>query len=230
MLLYFTVTFIELSATIFERLRAEKLSRFLHHIAFGVVVVGIALSSLHHSSLGSLFLVTPTRLHSLWYTPWLPLFFILSAMGAGMMLIVLIRIFYARWYDPAPVFGPRDTKESAVVCQIKEGSAGSDRSAPRGKDLPVLSRLATIAVSVLAVYLVLKIIDLFRQNAWQALLAGTWESWLYGVELLIAAVLPILLIALPKTRRSPTGVGIAAFSASAGLALNRLDVGIFGYF
>jgi Ni/Fe-hydrogenase subunit HybB-like protein len=51
--LYFTVTAIELAPTVFQKLRAEKAVAVLHHIAFGVVVVGISLSSLHHSSLGS---------------------------------------------------------------------------------------------------------------------------------------------------------------------------------
>ena len=56
-LLYFTVTAIELAPIIFERFKAEKLIKFLHGIAFVVVIIGISLSSLHHSSLGSLFLV-----------------------------------------------------------------------------------------------------------------------------------------------------------------------------
>ena len=77
-LLYFTVTAIELLPVIIERFRTEKIVRWLHRIAFGVVVVGISLSSLHHSSLGSLFLVTPLRLHSLWYSSLLPVFFKLN--------------------------------------------------------------------------------------------------------------------------------------------------------
>jgi len=42
-------------------------------------------------------------------------------------------------------------------------------------------------------------------------------------------VVPILLLLIPATRRSPAGIGLAALSATAGLVLNRLDVGIFGY-
>ena len=61
-------------------------------------------------------------------------------------------------------------------------------------------------------------------------MAGTWESWLYASEILISTLIPILLVWLPGTRGSPVALGVAAFSASAGLALNRMDVGIFGYF
>jgi hypothetical protein len=40
---------------------------------------------------------------------------------------------------------------------------------------------------------------------------------------------PVALVASSRVRRSPTGLAVAAASACAGLVLNRLDVGIFGY-
>jgi hypothetical protein len=48
--------------------------------------------------------------------------------------------------------------------------------------------------------------------------------------LAITSVIPVALILIPKTRQSPVMVGFAGLSAAAGLALNRMDVGIFGYF
>jgi len=224
-LLYFTVTFIELSPTIGERFHLKKMADFLHRIAFGVVVVGISLSSLHHSSLGSLFLVTPLRLHPLWYSSLLPLFFIISAMGAGMMFVVLVKILYSRWYDPESVFG---SAQGCLTCSGADGSEGQPVTG--GRDMPSLRSLAAIASVLLGAYLLIKLVDLAVSGKWRVLITGSWESWLYGTELLISTVIPILLVLLPKTRRSPTGLGLASFSAVAGLALNRLDVGIFGYF
>lgn len=226
---YFMVTAIELSPTILKRLRAERLSAWLHRIAFGVVVVGISLSSLHHSSLGSLFLVTPLRLHPLWYSSSIPWFFIISAIGAGMMFIILVRITYAYFYDPEPIFG------NQLESKMGEGYLPSDiranaKNVTPGTQMKMLQRLAEIAASILAVYLALKVIELIRSGSMEALLAGTWESWLFAFELFIAAFLPILLVAIPRTRKSPYGLGAAALSASVGLALNRVDVGIFGYF
>jgi len=203
-MLYFTVTILELSPTFLERMGFERTAEFLHRIAFGIVIVGISFSSLHHSSLGSLFLVTPERLHPLWFTPLLPLHFILSAIGAGMMVVVLARILYARWYER------------------KQISADD-------KTFAMLRALARIATSVLTLYLVIKIVDLVTTGAWHDLLAGTWESWLYSAELLTAAVIPILLISLPSARGSVRALLIAAATAAFGLVLNRLDVGIFGY-
>jgi Ni/Fe-hydrogenase subunit HybB-like protein len=47
------------------------------------------LSTLHQSSLGSLYLIVPSKLHPLWYTPLLPYFFLISAIGAGMAMTIL---------------------------------------------------------------------------------------------------------------------------------------------
>ncbi|MGD2123701.1 MAG: polysulfide reductase NrfD [Gemmatimonadota bacterium] len=228
-ILYFTVTAIELAPTVFEKLKAEKAAKFLHRIAFGVVVVGISLSSLHHSSLGSLFLVTPQRLHPLWYTPLLPLLFILSAMGAGLMFVVLVRILHAHWYDPEVVFGPSRVEHE--ICLIRAGGrVGQEPERIAGPAMPRLTGLASVATGILAVYGLMQIVALSTGGGWQALLAGTWESYLYGAEILLSTILPIVLVWSPGTRGSPIALGVAAFSASAGLGLNRMDVGIFGYF
>ncbi len=228
--LYFTVTAIELAPLVFEKLRAEKVVHFLHRIAFGVVVVGISLSSLHHSSLGSLFLVTPQRLHTLWYTPLLPLLFIVSAMGAGIMFVILLRILHAHWYDREAVFGPSRVERELILIRSTGRNGAEEKARAVGPDMPMLTALASIGTGILAVWLILQGVALAMDGAWEALLAGTWESWLYGVEILATAVLPIALVWLPSTRRSPTALGIAAFSASSGLMLNRMNVGIFGYF
>ena len=203
-LLYFTVTIIELSPTFLERMRLDRLTGFLHRIAFAVVVTGIALSSLHHSSLGSLFLVTPQRLHPLWYTSMLPVHFILSAIGAGIMVVVLVRLLVARWFEHRPIV------------------AGDQK-------FSMLQSLASIGAAILAGYLVIRIGDLIFTGTWRYLVAGTWESWLYAIELSASAVVPVVLVAMPATRRSPPAIAFAAALAAFGLVLNRLDVGIFGY-
>jgi len=156
-MLYFTVASMELLPTILERTRAERIGHWLHRLTFGLVIVGVSLSSLHHSSLGSLFLVTPQRLHPLWYSAALPVFFILSAMGAGLMVVVLLRMLYAWYYDPEPVFGPIPT---GVSCPAPTPDAIKPVPRLRGPDLPMLRQLAVIAASVLGLYFVIKVGDL----------------------------------------------------------------------
>ncbi|MFP4370029.1 MAG: NrfD/PsrC family molybdoenzyme membrane anchor subunit [Candidatus Kapaibacterium sp.] len=226
--LYFTITFIELTPNILERFKAQKITGFLHKITIGVVIFGISLSSLHHSSLGSLFLTTPLTLHELWYTSWLPWMFISSAIAGGLMFLILVKILYARLYDPESVFGQELKNKANLTCSLN-GYAGTPVKL-YGRDMPMLSRLALIASFILGIYLIMKIYDLFSGSAFNALLAGTWESWLYTFEVLITAVIPIILISFKRVRTSPYGLGAAAFLASAGVALYRVDVGILGYF
>ncbi|MDD9301901.1 MAG: Ni/Fe-hydrogenase cytochrome b subunit [Desulfobacter sp.] len=52
------------------------------------IILGVVLSCMHQSSLGSLMLVAPTKLHPLWYTPMLPLLFLTSAFAVGYPMVV----------------------------------------------------------------------------------------------------------------------------------------------
>ena len=228
-MLYFSVTFIELIPNIIEKYNLKKTVSFLHKIAIGIVIIGISLSTLHHSSLGSLFLITPYRLFKLWYSPLLPVYFFTSAAGCGIMFLIMVKIFYAKLYDPVSVFGNQTNGKAPLICSLGKNN-GNTTIKEYGKDMPMLSSLSIIGASLLGIYLILKIYDLFKLNLFGALFAGTWESWLYVIELLLTAVIPLILVIIKSSRRSPYGLGTAAFSASFGLALNRLDVGIIGYF
>jgi hypothetical protein len=53
------------------------------------VIAGIVLSTLHQSSLGSLFLIAPHRVHPLWYSPIVYVLFFVSAVGLGLMTVML---------------------------------------------------------------------------------------------------------------------------------------------
>lgn len=52
------------------------------------IILGVVLSCMHQSSLGSLMLVAPTKIHPLWYTPILPLLFLTSAFAVGYPMVV----------------------------------------------------------------------------------------------------------------------------------------------
>jgi Ni/Fe-hydrogenase subunit HybB-like protein len=62
--------------------------RFLVRMRLPLVIAGIGLSTLHQSSLGSLFLIMPDRLAPLWYSPLLPLLFLVSAIALGLMVVI----------------------------------------------------------------------------------------------------------------------------------------------
>jgi Ni/Fe-hydrogenase subunit HybB-like protein len=54
-----------------------------------LVIVGCLLSTLHQSSLGTLYLIVPGKLHALWYTPALPFLFVVSAVGLGLAMLIV---------------------------------------------------------------------------------------------------------------------------------------------
>jgi len=62
--------------------------RILGRIMFIFIILGIVLSCLHQSSLGSLLLIAPSKVHPLWYTPILPLLFLLSAFATGYPMVI----------------------------------------------------------------------------------------------------------------------------------------------
>ena len=69
---YSTVLALEFSPAVFERFSWEAPLKIVHTISVPLIILGVILSTLHQSSLGSLYLIVPHKLHPLWYTPMLP--------------------------------------------------------------------------------------------------------------------------------------------------------------
>jgi Ni/Fe-hydrogenase subunit HybB-like protein len=91
-----TLEFFPVPAEEFSAL--ARVRRTLLKFRLPLVIVGIGLSTLHQSSLGSLFLIMPYRLHPLWYSPILPLLFLVSAIALGMMMVTFESHFTAYLY------------------------------------------------------------------------------------------------------------------------------------
>ena len=72
-----------------EALFRLKLSARSIQMPLLMIMAGVMFSTMHQSSLGTLFTLAPHKLHPLWYTPMLPVLFFLSAvMVAPAMVIV----------------------------------------------------------------------------------------------------------------------------------------------
>lgn len=86
--LYTTVLALEFVPVVFERFRWTKALKIMHAILIPLVILGVILSTLHQSSLGSLYLIVPQKLYPLWYTPLLPVMFFVSALCAGLAMTI----------------------------------------------------------------------------------------------------------------------------------------------
>lgn len=100
-MLYSTVLSFELSPVVLERFRLHKLLRIVKTLTPFAVVAGVILSTLHQSSLGSLFLILPHKMHPLWYSPLLPVLFFISALAAGLGMTVVESFFSRRVFGRA---------------------------------------------------------------------------------------------------------------------------------
>ena len=96
---YTAVLALEFSPAVFEGLSKSNLPVIRHvnwHIPWRViraiqiplVIVGVVLSTLHQSSLGSMLLLMPATLNALWYTPILPILFLISAIAVGPAMVI----------------------------------------------------------------------------------------------------------------------------------------------
>jgi Ni/Fe-hydrogenase subunit HybB-like protein len=89
-MLYTGVLLLEFSPVPLENYsRYAKIRNFLMRFRFVFILLGIMLSTLHQSSLGSLFLIMPFKLHPLWYSNILPVQFFISAVALGLMMVSL---------------------------------------------------------------------------------------------------------------------------------------------
>ena len=95
-ILYSTVLAIETSPPLLERLGLTRLLKLVKATTIPVVIAGVILSTMHQSSLGSLYLIVPGKLYPLWYSPLLPVFFLISAVAAGMCVTIVESFFSAK--------------------------------------------------------------------------------------------------------------------------------------
>jgi Ni/Fe-hydrogenase subunit HybB-like protein len=194
-MLYTTVLLLEFSPVPLEEFsRYAKIRSFLMRFRLPFVIIGIALSTLHQSSLGSLFLIMPFRLHPLWYSQLLPIQFFMSAIALGMMMVAL---------------------ESVVSHWLYRRAAQTS----------LIAKLGKAVAWVLGIYLVVRVIDIASSGELGLIFAGSWESVLFIIEMLISTIIPLILFAIPALRRQTRWQVIGSAMVVLGMVFNRLNVG-----
>ncbi|MHC4222719.1 MAG: NrfD/PsrC family molybdoenzyme membrane anchor subunit [Planctomycetota bacterium] len=88
-MLYSTVLALEFSGMVFEKLKWNRALKVQKTLSVPLVILGVILSTLHQSSLGTLYLIAPGKLHVLWYTQLLPVLFFVSAISVGLAMVVV---------------------------------------------------------------------------------------------------------------------------------------------
>jgi Ni/Fe-hydrogenase subunit HybB-like protein len=89
LLAYTVVVWIEFAPAILERFKWLALKRRLDRWMFVFIALGILLPLMHQSSFGTVLLAMSTKLSPLWFTVWLPLLFVVSAILMGYSVVML---------------------------------------------------------------------------------------------------------------------------------------------
>jgi Ni/Fe-hydrogenase subunit HybB-like protein len=87
-MLYTTVLSLEFAPIVLERFNWQRPLKIIRGILIPLVIGGVILSTLHQSSLGTLYLIMPEKLHPFWYSPLLPVFFFVSAIAVGLAMTI----------------------------------------------------------------------------------------------------------------------------------------------
>jgi Ni/Fe-hydrogenase subunit HybB-like protein len=198
--LYATVLFLEFLPAIFEWLGWSKARLWAVKLTIGVTVLGVLLSTLHQSSLGALFLMAPTKMHPLWYSPYIPVFFFISSIVAGLSMVIFESTLSHKYFSNRV---PQHSHE-----QMDRIALG----------------LAKAASVVLFSYFFLKLQGLAVGDHW-GLLGTSWGAW-YLVEMLGFVVAPCLMFAHAVRTSNVRLVRWTAAWTVLGIVVNRLNVSV----
>jgi Ni/Fe-hydrogenase subunit HybB-like protein len=97
-MIYIAIMAAEFSPAVFERLGWKKPRDFFNRAMKPLVIVGVVISILHQGSLGALLLIQPTKLFPLWWTPFLPVLFFVSAIAIGLAMTIFESSLSSRYF------------------------------------------------------------------------------------------------------------------------------------
>jgi Ni/Fe-hydrogenase subunit HybB-like protein len=196
--LYLTVLFIEFSPAALEWLGLKRARNIVTRLTILLTIFGVVLSTLHQSSLGALFLLAPGKLHPLWYTPYLPVFFFVSSVIAGLSMVIFEGNLTARHMGHK-----MDAQHQAEKDQVTLG-------------------FGKAAALVLAGYFIIKTIGVAAGNHWHLLGTG-FGAW-FLVEMLGFVALPCLLYAIGVREKNLSLIRWTSLLAVVGIVVNRLNI------
>jgi Ni/Fe-hydrogenase subunit HybB-like protein len=201
--LYLTVLFIEWTPAAFEWLGFKKIRGVVVRLTLVLTIFGVVLSTLHQSSLGALFMIAPSKLHPLWYSGYLHVYFFISSMFAGLSMVIFEGTLAHRWLH-----------HKMDETHLEESNG-------------VVLGFGRAASFIMIGYVGIKLIGLAVDNNWHYLATG-WGAW-FMVELVGFVLLPAILFSMGAREKNLTFIRVAAVWAVLGIVLNRLNVSLIAF-
>ncbi|BBD10089.1 sulfate respiration complex protein HmcC [Desulfovibrio ferrophilus] len=196
--IYLSVLFVEFTPIAFEWLGMKKLRNIVHGWTIPLTVMGVVLSTMHQSSLGALYLIAPNKLHPLWYSTYLPLFFFISSMFAGMSMVLF--------------------ESSLAHKNFHHLMDETHKAESEGVALGFAKACSWIMMG----YIGIKFLGIALENKWAWL--GTGYGMWFLVELVGFVLMPAISYAIGYRDRNFGLIKITALWTVLGIVLNRFNV------
>ncbi len=201
--LYLTVLFIEFSPAALEWLGLKRARSIVVKLTLVLTIFGVVLSTLHQSSLGALFLIAPSKVHPLWYSGYLPVYFFVTAIIAGLSMVIFESTLSHRYF--------KDKMDKTHLAENPHVTLGFGKA----------------AALVLAGYFIIKVVGISVDNHWHLLATG-YGIW-YLVELLGFVALPCFLYAVGVREKNRKVIRYTAAWTVFGVILNRLNISLIAF-
>ncbi|MCF8297816.1 MAG: polysulfide reductase NrfD [Saprospiraceae bacterium] len=202
-LLYIIAMLIEISPVIAEWLGARRARVILSSMTIGAVIFGITLSTLHQSGLGALFLMAKGKIHSLWYSEFIPIMFFVSSIFAGLSMVIF----------------EGSISNKVFFKQISEKNHKKHNSLIRG--------LSKICTGAMFAYFFLQVLVFIHGKHWD--LINTPMGYWYLTEMIGFVLFPMILFYFSYRKNNVLLIKIAAIITMIGIIINRLNVSVIGF-
>ncbi|MGD9132821.1 MAG: Ni/Fe-hydrogenase cytochrome b subunit [Desulfobacterales bacterium] len=201
--LYLTVLFIEYSPAVLEWLGLKRVRNLVVRLTLVLTIFGVILSTLHQSSLGALYMIAPSKLHPLWYSGYLPVFFFVSSIFAGLSMVIFEGSMAHRFLH--------NKMDETHLKETKAVALGFGKAAS----------------FVMMGYVAIKLIGIAIDNNWHYLATG-WGIW-FLLELFGFVALPAFIYAVAAREQNLRLVRWSSVIAVLGVVLNRLNISLIAF-
>lgn len=200
---YLTVLFLEFLPAGLEWLGLRRFRNFMVSITIALTIFGIVLSTLHQSSLGALYLSFPSKIHPLWYSGYLPIYFFVTSIFGGLSMVILVG-----WLSERYQSGLMD------ATYLKE------------KDDVVIG-FGKASAMILAGYFFIRLFGISTSNTWHYLFSG-W-GLLFILEMGGGIALPGLLFAIGARSKNVRLIRWTALLTIIGIIDSKFNVSTLAF-
>jgi len=200
---YLTVLFLEFLPAPLEWLGFRRFRDIMVGITILLTIFGIVLSTLHQSSLGALYLSAPSKLHPLWYSGYLPIYFFVTSIFGGLSMVILVGWLSERYQS--------DLMDDTYLREKDDVTLGFGKA----------------SALVLAGYFFIRLFGISTSNTWHYLFSG-WGV-LFILEMAGGVALPSLLFAVGAREKNVGLIRWSALLTILGIVANKFNVSTLAF-